>query len=173
MPRSSQRKAPLSRATGAVNQVKSVLSDRYQSAGLITAQVLLPPDAVCRRLITGQQRLLSIESAKKNIVMRTLSNLHLRGEVDRRMGDDGVFEYRMPRTKHGKNGKRGSVLKKIMDAIANGIDPYSVHENKSTVNVYLWKLRKRNAIDSAESPCQDASAVTVESDQRHAIETNH
>jgi hypothetical protein len=116
-------------------------------------------------MITGQQRLSSIESAKKNIVMRTLSNLHLRGEVDRRMGDDGVFEYRMPRTKHvGKNGKRGSVLKKILDAVANGINPYSVHENKSTVNVYLWKLRNRNAIDSAEFPCQDASAVAVERD---------
>ena len=165
MPRSSQRKAAISRASGAVDQVKSVLSDRYQSAGLITAQVLLPPDAVCRRMITGQQRLSSIESAKKNIVMRTLSNLHLRGEVDRRMGDDGVFEYRMPRTKHvGKNGKRGSVLKKILDAVANGINPYSVHENKSTVNVYLWKLRNRNAIDSAEFPCQDASAVAVERD---------
>jgi hypothetical protein len=165
MPRSSQRKATLSRASGAVDQVKSALSNRYQSAGLITAQVLLPPDAVCRRLITGQQRLSSIESAKKNIVMRTLSNLHLRGEVDRRMGDDGVFEYRLPRTKHvGKNGKRGSVFKKILDAVANGIDPYSVHENKSTVNVYLWKLRNRNAIDSADLPCQDASTVGVETD---------
>lgn len=159
MSRSAPRSAPLSRAPGAVAQVKTVLTDRYQSAGLITAQVLLPPDAVCRRLITGQQRLSSIEQAKKNIVMRTLSNMHIRGEVERRRGNDGIWEYRTPRCDSvSKKGKRGDVLKKIMDAIANGVDPYLVHDKRSTVSVYLWRLKSQNRIDTDKQACKDAVA---------------
>lgn len=146
MSRTAPRSAPLSRSPGAVSEVKRVLTDRYQSAGLITAQVLLPPDAVCRRLITGQERLSSVEQAKTNIVMRTLSNMHIRGEVERRKNNDGIWEYRTPRRQRvGATEKRGAVLKKIMDAIANGVDPYSVHDKRSTVSVYLWRLNSQKS----------------------------
>lgn len=148
MSRSAPRRATLSKASGSVAQVKSVLTNQYQSAGLITAQVILPPDAVCRRLITGQQRLSSIEQAKKNIVMRTLSNMHRRGEVERRRDNDGIWEYRLPKCDRAvRNGKRGAVQKKIMDAIANGVDPYSVHDKRSTVSVYLRRLKRQKPID--------------------------
>jgi hypothetical protein len=145
MAKAAVRRPAIARASGAVAQVESVLTDRFQSAGLITAQVILPPDAICRRITTGRQRLKTLECAKINIVMRTLSNLHIRGKVDRRRGSSGMWEYKRPRSAITR--KRGDIFKKIAEAVANGVDPYSIHNNRSTVSVYLCRLKQQKSTD--------------------------
>lgn len=131
------RRPSISRAGDVTSQIMSVLSETFQSGGLISAQVVIPPDAICRRQARSLKRC-TLAVAKNNIVARTLGNLFLRKKLERRVGQKGLLEYRLPQTR-----KRGGIAKAIEDAWLNGSDPYKAHSNRSTVSVYLCRLRKK------------------------------
>lgn len=140
-----RRRSIHSRAGDVGKQILSVLNDRFQSAGIISAQVIIPPDAICRRQMDCEHRR-SFETAKNNIVMRTLLNLFMDGKVERRAGKAGLLEYRLGTGKK----QRGKILEAIEKAFVNGENPYDVHHNRNTVAAYLCRLRKKYSIAVAK-----------------------
>jgi len=130
-----KRRSPFSKAGDASKQIIGALLDsRYQTSSLISAQIILPPESICRRQLVYYR---SDSTTKNNIVLRTLSNLLKQGKVCRRIGTAGLFEYILPKKKHGW------MIAAVKAAIENGNDPYKIDGiPRKTIAYYKYVISK-------------------------------
>ena len=84
--------------------VKAVLSDHWQTASIIAAQVDIPPDAIARRVAfynAAGKWAMTPTAARSSIVSRTLYDFAKQGIVEKRLADGArkKMEYRLAQPK--------------------------------------------------------------------------
>lgn len=73
-------------------QMEEVLTNRWQTLGVLTAQIVIAPELVGRKRIVSGSR--TEESAKQNIVTTVLKNMAANGSIARKKNEKGRWEYR-------------------------------------------------------------------------------
>lgn len=80
---------------GVIDRLVCVLSySKWQTASLIACQVTFPPDALARvyKQLTRHNRACNPAT---EFVRKSLGKMHNKGDVERRLTSDGIFEYRL------------------------------------------------------------------------------
>lgn len=77
----------------AKRQLQGVLTDQWQTLGVITAQIVIAPELVCRKQIVSQSR--EPATARQNIVTTSLKHMVAKGSVERKKNKEGRWMYRM------------------------------------------------------------------------------
>lgn len=82
------------RHRGLAKKIKDVLcSDKWQTASLISMQIVFPPEVIARdkqRRIEGRRG-----GGASSLTCRSLLELHKTGKVKRRKNEQGYFEYKL------------------------------------------------------------------------------
>lgn len=77
-------------------EVLGYLSDSWQTASMIAAQIPFRPDSVSRELTRPRGRACTVQAAKTNLASDALGKLFLRGAISRRVNESTKkFEYKL------------------------------------------------------------------------------
>ena len=92
--RSTKHNLPSIKCHDVKMQIATVLTNRWQTIGVISAQIVFAPELVERKRIVSGRGNGPTKYAKTNMVSTVLKHMTKKGDVDRKKNNEGRWIYR-------------------------------------------------------------------------------